>query len=72
MSTQINSKSNNAPHYGGAVAKATEGVREKFDIVQSTCIPIAIDNNNTDNIIPQCPRQNKQNGRGHSKGRNNI
>lgn len=26
--------------------------KEKFDIVQSTCIPIAIDNNNTDNIIP--------------------
>ena len=26
--------------------------KEKFDIIQSTCIPIAIDNNNTDNIIP--------------------
>ncbi len=26
--------------------------REKFDIIKSTCIPIAIDNNNTDNIIP--------------------
>ena len=25
---------------------------EKFDIIQSTCLPIAIDNNNTDNIIP--------------------
>ena len=27
-------------------------MKEKFDIIQSTCIPIAIDNNNTDNIIP--------------------
>ncbi len=27
-------------------------MREKFDIIQSTCIPIEIDNNNTDNIIP--------------------
>ena len=26
--------------------------KEKFDIIQSTCIPIEIDNNNTDNIIP--------------------
>lgn len=26
--------------------------KEKFDIITSTCIPIAIDNNNTDNIIP--------------------
>lgn len=26
--------------------------KEKFDIIQSTCLPIAIDNNNTDNIIP--------------------
>lgn len=26
--------------------------KQKFDIIQSTCIPIAIDNNNTDNIIP--------------------
>lgn len=26
--------------------------KEKFSIVKSTCIPIAIDNNNTDNIIP--------------------
>ena len=26
--------------------------KEKFDIIKSTCIPIAIDNNNTDNIIP--------------------
>ena len=25
---------------------------EKFNIIQSTCLPIAIDNNNTDNIIP--------------------
>lgn len=24
----------------------------KLDVIQSTCIPIAIDNNNTDNIIP--------------------
>jgi 3-isopropylmalate/(R)-2-methylmalate dehydratase small subunit len=27
-------------------------MKEKFDIIQSTCIPIEIDNNNTDNIIP--------------------
>lgn len=27
-------------------------MKQKFDIIQSTCIPIAIDNNNTDNIIP--------------------
>ena len=27
-------------------------MKEKFSIIQSTCIPIAIDNNNTDNIIP--------------------
>lgn len=27
-------------------------MREKFDIIRSTCIPIEIDNNNTDNIIP--------------------
>ena len=27
-------------------------MKRKFDIIQSTCIPIAIDNNNTDNIIP--------------------
>ncbi|MBQ0048928.1 MAG: 3-isopropylmalate dehydratase small subunit [Bacteroidales bacterium] len=27
-------------------------MKEKFDKIQSTCIPIAIDNNNTDNIIP--------------------
>lgn len=26
--------------------------KEKFNIIKSTCIPIAIDNNNTDNIIP--------------------
>lgn len=26
--------------------------KEKFDIIKSTCIPIEIDNNNTDNIIP--------------------
>ena len=26
--------------------------KEKFNIIQSTCIPIEIDNNNTDNIIP--------------------
>lgn len=26
--------------------------KQKFNIVRSTCIPIAIDNNNTDNIIP--------------------
>ena len=26
--------------------------KQKFDIIQSTCIPIKIDNNNTDNIIP--------------------
>ena len=26
--------------------------KEKFDIIQSTCIPIEIDNNITDNIIP--------------------
>ena len=26
--------------------------KQKFDTIQSTCIPIAIDNNNTDNIIP--------------------
>ena len=26
--------------------------KQKFNIVKSTCIPIAIDNNNTDNIIP--------------------
>ncbi len=26
--------------------------KQKFDKIQSTCIPIAIDNNNTDNIIP--------------------
>ena len=26
--------------------------KEKFDVIQSTCIPIEIDNNNTDNIIP--------------------
>ena len=26
--------------------------KQKFNIIQSTCIPIAIDNNNTDNIIP--------------------
>lgn len=26
--------------------------KEKFDVIESTCIPIAIDNNNTDNIIP--------------------
>ncbi len=26
--------------------------KEKFNIITSTCIPIAIDNNNTDNIIP--------------------
>ena len=26
--------------------------KQKFDIIQSTCIPIEIDNNNTDNIIP--------------------
>lgn len=26
--------------------------KQKFDIIQSTCLPIAIDNNNTDNIIP--------------------
>ena len=26
--------------------------KEKLDIIQSTCIPIEIDNNNTDNIIP--------------------
>jgi len=25
---------------------------QKFNIIKSTCIPIAIDNNNTDNIIP--------------------
>ena len=25
---------------------------KKFNIIKSTCIPIAIDNNNTDNIIP--------------------
>lgn len=27
-------------------------MKEKFDIIRSTCIPIEIDNNNTDNIIP--------------------
>ncbi|MCR5333695.1 MAG: 3-isopropylmalate dehydratase small subunit [Bacteroidaceae bacterium] len=27
-------------------------MKEKFDIIMSTCIPIEIDNNNTDNIIP--------------------
>jgi len=27
-------------------------MKQKFDIIQSSCIPIAIDNNNTDNIIP--------------------
>ena len=27
-------------------------MKEKFDVIQSTCIPIEIDNNNTDNIIP--------------------
>jgi 3-isopropylmalate/(R)-2-methylmalate dehydratase small subunit len=27
-------------------------MKQKFDIIQSTCIPIEIDNNNTDNIIP--------------------
>ena len=27
-------------------------MKQKFDIIQSTCIPIAIDTNNTDNIIP--------------------
>ena len=27
-------------------------MKEKFDIIQSTCIPIEIDNNNTDNISP--------------------
>lgn len=26
--------------------------KQKFNIIKSTCIPIAIDNNNTDNIIP--------------------
>ncbi len=36
-----------APHHGGAAQRA-EGVT----IIQSTCIPINIDNNNTDNIIP--------------------
>ena len=25
--------------------------KQKFNIIKSTCIPIAIDNNNTDNII---------------------
>ena len=27
-------------------------MKQRFDIIQSTCIPIEIDNNNTDNIIP--------------------
>ena len=27
-------------------------MKEKFNIIRSTCIPIEIDNNNTDNIIP--------------------
>lgn len=26
--------------------------KQKFNIIKSTCVPIAIDNNNTDNIIP--------------------
>ncbi len=41
------------PIKGEVAQSAGEGLRSKsFSIVRSTCLPINIDNNNTDNIIP--------------------